>query len=236
MEWLQIIWSHLPDVGRVAQLTEILKNLVLAGAGLVAAYVALKGLHEWRHKIHHEKQYEMASRVRTAYFGLRSAVRILEKDYLGSKENVEKIFAENSAANLVKFVDYLCKDITSKRLERIEQYNVAVFELVPEASGILGPRIENDLSELVGRTNSLIHNVDSLKRELYGGSDYYWLSDEKKVNEFSKPDRVKQKIATIYGHREDASAALDLSRTIAQLEEYMTQADWIGPEASALRS
>ncbi len=64
----------------------IVKDFVLSGAGVVAAYVGLKGLGTWRQQFKGNKEYELAKRLLTSVYELREAVNSVRHPFMHYSE------------------------------------------------------------------------------------------------------------------------------------------------------
>ena len=66
----------------IGEIVNVVNDLIVAGAAMVAAYVGLQGLDTWKRQIKSNTEYELAKKILTSLYKLREAIRSVRNPFL----------------------------------------------------------------------------------------------------------------------------------------------------------
>jgi len=158
------------DINNCQQYVTIIKDVITAGAALVAAYIGWQGLATWRKQLKGRTEYELARRLLSAIYKIRNYVSYFRNPFMSAGEIYQSMEREGIKAEFTD-KDYSFKSSSAVYKVRWEKISDGMTDLEVnsiEAEVLWGSDIMEALTHLPRLISDLNFNVGWYLRELSG--------------------------------------------------------------------
>ena len=115
------------DINNCQQYVTIIKDVITAGAALVAAYIGWQGLATWRKQLKGRTEYELARRLLSSIYKIRNYVSYFRNPFMSAGEIYQSMEREGIKA-----------EFTDKDYDKMDLLEVQSSELEQRLSRVIG--------------------------------------------------------------------------------------------------
>jgi hypothetical protein len=153
----------------------IIKDIILAGAAITGATVAVKGLGTWQRQLKGQSEYELSRRILVSLFKYRDAVNGVRHPAMWAYEMPNPPEEEAKTMNDSQIRSYGASKAYQARWDKVQTERTALYADILEAEAIWGPEL-----------NSLFKKVFNLQHELFTKIRHYLELINQDTHEASK--------------------------------------------------
>jgi hypothetical protein len=154
------------------QAVGLLKDVVLAGAALVAAYVGLRGLGAWRRQLSGNTEYQLAKAMLASAYELRDAVAAFRNPFLQHASDPDLPADKLKDLSREEREWHAFAQAYQKRWEAVSKAKGRLDTNLFEAEAVWGPQIRNIVSLLNPLLGELLFAVQDRVEARKPGSHY----------------------------------------------------------------
>jgi hypothetical protein len=137
----------------------VIKDLIVAGAAITAAIVAVKGLDTWRRQLKGHSEYELSRRILVTLFKYRDAVNDVRHPAMWNYEipKPSDEVKESMDAGQIRF--YGTSKAYQARWEKVQDERTSLYADLLEAEAIWGDDLNNHFKDVFGLQHELFTNI-----------------------------------------------------------------------------
>lgn len=139
-----------------AEIVTLLKDLVLAGAAITGAVVAVKGLGTWQRQLKGQSEYELSRRILVTVFKYRDAINGVRHPAMWAYEMPSPPEDEASKMSSEQIRFYGTSKAYQARWDKVQTERTSLYADLLEAEAIWGTELKN-----------LFNGVFDLEHELF---------------------------------------------------------------------
>ena len=193
----------------------LLKDVILAGAGITGAVVALKGLDTWKRQLKGQSEYELSRRILVTLFKYRDAINGVRHPAMWPHEMPTPLEDEAKTMSPDQIRFYGTSKAYQARWDKVQKERTALYADLLEAEAIWGNELKN-----------LFKKVFDLEQELFTCIRHYIElinpdADEDSKEAIRKIDEKKRDIMYDDLSEEPDEYKQDLISAIEDIEKYL---------------
>lgn len=179
----------------------IIKDLIVAGAAITAAIVAVKGLDTWRRQLKGHSEYELSRRILVALFKYRDAVNGVRHPAIWNYEMPKPSEEEIKSMDSDQIRYYGTSKAYQARWEKVQEQRTSLYADLLEAEAFWGNELNTHFNEIFSLQHELFtkirHHLELINPEVpEHAKDAIRRIDEKKRDIMyddlaEKPDKFK---------------------------------------------
>lgn len=137
----------------------VIKDLIVAGAAITAAIVAVKGLDTWRRQLKGHSEYELSRRILVTLFKYRDAVNGVRHPAMWNSEMPKPSDEEKESMDAGQIRFYGTSKAYQARWEKVQDERTSLYADLLEAEAIWGDKLNNHFKEVFGLEHELLTQI-----------------------------------------------------------------------------
>jgi hypothetical protein len=137
----------------------VIKDLIVAGAAITAAIVAVKGLDTWRRQLKGHSEYELSRRILVTLFKYRDAVNDVRHPAMWNYEIPKPSDEEKESMDAGQIRFYGTSKAYQARWEKVQDERTSLYADLLEAEAIWGDDLNNHFKDVFGLQHELFTNI-----------------------------------------------------------------------------
>ena len=137
------------------EIVSLIKDIVLSGAAITGAVVAIKGLGTWQRQLKGQSEYELSRRILVSVFKYRDAINGVRHPAMWAYEMPSPTEDEAKGMNYEQIRFYGISKAYQERWDKVQTERTSLYADLLEAEAIWG----NELKDLFKRIFDIEHEL-----------------------------------------------------------------------------
>jgi len=141
------------------EIIAIIKDLVLAGAAITGAIVAVKGLGTWQRQLKGQSEYELSRRILVSLFKYRDAINGVRHPAMWGYEMPSPPEEKSSTMSRDQIQFYGTSEAYQARWNKVQEQRTSLYADLLEAEAIWGADLNNHFKALFDIQHELFTRI-----------------------------------------------------------------------------